>query len=105
VSLGDVLDEIAVHTEVEEYLLDLVERTRSDDRLLRGVSPRGAEALYRSTRALALSRGRDYVVPEDVRELAVPVLGHRVMARSGELGGRSGARVIEEILWELSAPA
>ncbi len=93
---------VTVHQEVEDYLLDLVERTRSDSRILRGVSTRGAEALYRACRALALVRARDFVIPEDVRELAVPVLSHRVVAR--DEGHAAAASAIQEILWDLSAP-
>lgn len=94
---------VTVHQEVEDYLLDLVTLTRSDSRLLRGVSTRGAEALYRASRALALVRGRDFVIPEDVRELAVPVLAHRIIAR--DEGHGAAARAIQELLWDLPAPA
>lgn len=105
VSLAAAVDTIAVHTEVEDYLLDLVEKTRTDARLLRGASTRGAEALYRACRALALSRGRGFVIPEDIRALAVPILGHRVLARSaGTPPGERARRVIEEMLWELKPP-
>jgi MoxR-like ATPase len=91
---------VRYHPQVEDYLLSLVERSRQDHRLLRGVSTRGAEALYRTARALALIRGRSFVIPEDIMELAVPVLGHRV--RSRQLG--RGAAVVGEILGELCAP-
>lgn len=73
----------AVHVAeaVEDHLLDLATATRGDARLLRGVSPRGAQALYRASKALAWVRGRAFVLPEDVRELAVPVWAHRVVTR------------------------
>lgn len=87
--------------EVEDYLLDLVWATRTDGRLLRGVSPRGAQALARACRARALVRGRSYVIPEDVRHLAVPVLGHRVAARAAV---EDGSAVIEALLQELPPP-
>ena len=91
---------VQVHDDVENYLLDLVEGTRTDARFLRGVSTRGAEALYRVTRALALARGRSFVVPEDVRELAIPVLAHRVLVRSD--GERDGAaRALRGLLRDL----
>jgi MoxR-like ATPase len=98
-------DEVLVHAEVEDYLLELVSRTRADARLIRGASTRGAEALYRATRALALVRGRPYVIPEDVRELAVPVLAHRVLPRAeGDRSGEGAALALQELLWELPAP-
>ncbi len=98
------VDGVTVHAEIEDYLLELVERTRTDARLLRGVSTRGAESLYRAVRALALARGRGFVIPEDVRELAVPVLAHRVVSRVDDVGGDGAALAIREILWELPAP-
>ncbi|MFT7518653.1 MAG: MoxR-like ATPase [Kiritimatiellia bacterium] len=96
---------VAVPIEVEEYLLDLVRSSRTDARLLRGVSTRGGQALYRAVQAWALVQGRGFVVPEDVRELAVPVLSHRVLPRSG--GGPSGdggERAIIGLLDDLPAP-
>jgi MoxR-like ATPase len=93
---------VRIPDEVEDYLLTLVERTRRDARLLRGVSTRGALALARAVRARAWIAGRAFVVPEDVRALAVPVLGHRVVARAdGGPAGRGGSRAIAGLLDEL----
>ena len=105
-ALSAAVDGVAVHAEVEDYILDLVHRTRADPRLVRGVSTRGAQALHRACRALAIARERDFVVPEDVRELAVPVLAHRVLARTdGDRVGEGATTAVREILWELPAPA
>jgi MoxR-like ATPase len=99
------VDSVRMSTEVEDYLLDLVQKTRSDAGLVRGVSTRGAEALYRASLALALARSRDFVIPEDIRELAVPVLAHRVQARAeGVRLGEGGGRVIQGILRSLRPP-
>jgi MoxR-like ATPase len=98
-------ERVSVPAAVEDYLLDLVRATRSDHRLLRGVSTRGAQALYRVVRAWALVRGRSFAIPEDVRELAAPVLGHRVLARSGGVGGDGGTAAIGAILDEIRAPS
>lgn len=104
-TLRAAVSKVAVHEEVEEYLLDLVARTRTDARLVRGVSTRGASALYTAAKALALFRQRAYVTPEDIRELAIPVLAHRVQARSvGALPGAGARRAVEELLWELTPP-
>jgi MoxR-like ATPase len=90
--LCEAVEMVEVHEEIEDYLLDLISGTRTDSRFLRGVSTRGAEALYRVARALALARGRSFVVPEDIRELAIPVLAHRVVVRSdSERGGAERA--------------
>lgn len=104
--LAEVLaarETVELHAEVEDYLLDLVDLTRTDARLVRGVSTRGAESLYRACKALALVRGRRFVVPEDVRELAIPVLAHRVIPRGD--GAGASAQAIQELLWDLPAPA
>lgn len=96
---------VRVPGEVEEYLLDLVRASRSDPRLLRGVSTRGAQALYRAVQAWALVQGRSWSVPEDVRALAPYVLGHRVLARSGGgPAGDGGSQAISSLLDELPAP-
>ena len=100
--LMESVESVTVHAAVEDHLLDLIEKTRNDPRLLRGASTRGAESLFRAIRALAVVRGRSYCIPEDVRELAVPVLAHRVVPRSDGKGADSQA--VEELLWELPAP-
>lgn len=95
---------VAVPELVEEYLLDLVVSTRSDARFVRGVSTRGAQALHRAVRARAFLEGRSYAVPEDVRELAVPVLAHRVLVRGVGLDGDSGIAAVRGLLSELPSP-
>lgn len=104
--VGELLlaaEAVSVHEELEDYLLELVSRTRSDPRFVRGVSPRGAEALYRAAKALALVRGRGFVIPEDLRTLVLPVLAHRVIPR-GE-GIAAAERAFTELLAELPPPA
>lgn len=104
-SLARAVDQVAVHEEIEDYLLELVRRTRTDARFVRGVSTRGAAALYRACRALALVRERTFVVPEDLRVLAVPVLAHRVVPRA-ETGrpGEAARTAVRELMWELPPP-
>lgn len=96
------VEAVSVHGEIEDYLLDLIAATRADSRLLRGASTRGAEALYRACKSLAFVRGRSFVVFEDVRELAVPVLAHRVLARGEDV--QAAEQAVREILWDLPAP-
>jgi MoxR-like ATPase len=64
-----------------DYLLDLIEATRDHPDIQLGVSTRAALALYRASQALALVNGRSYVIPDDVKQLAVPVLAHRLLVR------------------------
>ena len=94
--------QVQVHDDVENDLLTLVDRTRSDARFVRGASTRAAEALYRCVKALAVLRGRAFAVPEDLRNLLVPVLAHRVVARGD--GPRAAARALAQLIEELPAP-
>jgi MoxR-like ATPase len=84
-----------------DYMLAIVERTRSHESLSMGVSPRGAQALYRSAQALAAVEGRDYVTPDDVKRLAVPVFAHRVMVNTRIAISQRSAEVAEKILGEI----
>jgi MoxR-like ATPase len=97
--LQQACETVSVSLEVENYLLDLIEKTRTDARFVRGASTRGSVALYRAVRAHALVKGRAWAVPEDVRDLCGPVLGHRVVARSGD-----GEAAIRALLLTLPSP-
>ena len=63
---------------LEDYLLDLVGATRKDSAFALGVSPRGSLALYRTAQAAAAIEGRNYVIPDDIKNMALPVLAHRL---------------------------
>ncbi len=99
---------VQLHASIEDYILTLVEATRRSRQLQLGVSPRGTQALTRAVQARALLDGRDYVVPDDVKELASAVLAHRVLAAGGPdpLGNtRPTAEIIAEIIETLPPPA
>jgi MoxR-like ATPase len=88
-----------------QYVLSLVEETRKDARLKLGASPRASMALFRGSQALAAVRGRDAVHPDDIKELAVPVLWKRVNARSEVLlRGLTEERILAEILERVEVP-
>jgi MoxR-like ATPase len=95
--------EVQVAPALLAYLLELVHRTRRHPALGLGVSTRGALALHRAAQALALVEGREYVIPDDVQRLAVPVMAHRVVLAGGEAGegwSRSEAEraIIQEVV-------
>lgn len=98
--------EVKVDDTINEYLLDIVSATRSHEELERGVSTRGALTLYRASQSLALVESRDYVVPDDVKHLAVPVLAHRVACRGLMREGQRerASNVIRRILQDISVP-
>lgn len=94
---------IYVHPEIKKYLVDLAEASRQDGELLSGVSPEEHWPLFKGIRAYAWLKGRDYVVPEDVKALAVPVLAHRlVLAGAGDTDAER--RIMEEILKRVEVP-
>lgn len=76
--LAKICEGVEVSDDVAGYIMDIVEHTRDDSRVLMGVSTRGALALYRAAQITAAMDGRTYVIPEDVKKEALPVLGHRI---------------------------
>jgi MoxR-like ATPase len=97
--------EVYVHRDVEDYLLDLVRASREDGAIELGVSPRGTLALYRASQALAAIRGRGYVMPDDVKALAQPVLAHRiVLSPDSRLRGHSAERAVAELVGRVPVP-
>jgi MoxR-like ATPase len=108
VTLQDAVARVTVDDALVDYMLAVVERTRTHESLAMGVSPRGAQALYRATQALAAVEGRDYATPDDVKRLALPVFAHRVVVNSRvALAPRSteaAERVLTEILTLVDVP-
>ena len=103
-ALQQMAKEIYVHPLLLDYLVALVQATRTSPKALGGVSPRGSLAYLRAVRAYALVKGRSYVVPEDLKALAVPVLAHRLITARTMTGGSSGRQIIEQILETVSVP-
>ncbi len=101
-------DAVSVDDAVVDYMLAIVERTRAHESLSLGVSPRGAQGLYRATQALALLEGRDYAIPDDVKRLAGPVFAHRVVINNRiALAQRTTDltdRIVHEILASIEVP-
>jgi len=98
---------VAVDDAIVDYMLSIVERTRSHEALALGVSPRGAQALYRAAQALALVEGREYVIPDDVKRLVIPVFAHRIGIARASLSQRSSEmseRILQEILTAVDVP-
>jgi MoxR-like ATPase len=99
---------VRMESSLVDYLLAIVEKTRSFESLSLGVSPRGSQALYRAAQAMALVEGRDYVIPDDIKRLAVPVFAHRVVVNTrvalAQRRSDLGDRIIEEILQLVDVP-
>lgn len=98
--------DILVAPQVREYIADLVGATRSHPKVRYGASPRGSLGLIKAAQALAAIRGRGYVIPDDVKELAGPVLTHRIILRHEERAkGMSASAVVAEILEKVPVPS
>ncbi len=104
----EAVDEIHVDSSIVDYILTLIKRTRTSDLLSLGAGPRGGMALHRAARAMALIRGRDYCLVDDVKSLAVQVLAHRIIPAGDVYGisrtADSAERIIRDILNEVEIP-
>ncbi|MGH7136805.1 MAG: AAA family ATPase, partial [Pirellulales bacterium] len=106
-ALQQAVRQVTVDESIHEYVLDIVEATRRSGELHVGVSTSGALCLYRASQSLALVEGREYVVPDDVKRLAVPVLAHRVITKGYLHGSQRGAveSLIQRLVDDVPPPA
>jgi MoxR-like ATPase len=104
--LRKAVEQVEVATEVAEYAVDIVERTRSHPGLSLGASPRGSLALVSAARAVALLSGQGYVTPQHVKRVAQAVLAHRVMAKpsAASSADRAAEAAVADILATLKVP-
>ena len=106
VEMHKSIEEVYVKKEVMKYMVELVQSTRRDTRVAVGSSPRGSLGLFKLSRALAVLSGRDYVVPDDVKRAAIPVLGHRVILKpEARIRGVKAEEIISELLMTVEVPA
>jgi len=97
--------EVYVDEKVRRYLMQIVHDTRGHEDLSLGGSPRASIALFRSSQAMAALRGRNYVLPDDVKRIAGPVMTHRVILRpESRLRKVTAAQVVEQIIAEIAVP-
>jgi len=111
-TLADVLalkravENVRISDELKRYAVDLVGATRSTSGVQLGASPRASIALMKAAQALALFDGREFVTPEQIQELAVPVIAHRlVMEPQARFSGLTARGIVEEIVRKLRVPA
>ncbi|HLI87752.1 MAG TPA: MoxR family ATPase [Ktedonobacteraceae bacterium] len=103
--LQKMIRRVRVEPSVESYIVELVRATREHSGVELGVSPRGTLALYRTSQAFAAIHGRSYVIPDDVKHVALPVLSHRMIATSqSRLHGRIMEQIIDEVLHTVAVP-
>ncbi|NLI61555.1 MAG: MoxR family ATPase [Clostridiales bacterium] len=97
---------VYVSQDILRYIVKIVEMTRQHSEVVLGVSPRGSQALLKAAQVYAIMRGRDFVSPDDVKDIIKPVLGHRIILRN-VMGKREGQleTIIEQILKLVEVPA
>jgi len=96
--------ETRVDEALSDYLLDIVEKTRNHDEIELGISTRGALAYYRAVQALAVVEGRDYVIPDDIKRLAGPVMAHRLICRGLTRERKRALDIVRRILESVPTP-
>jgi MoxR-like ATPase len=104
--LQAVPESVTVDGKLRDYVVDLGRATREDDRVEVGVSPRGIQRLFEAARAVAVVRGRDYVVPDDVKRIAVAVFQHRLVLRTeATVRDVDPREVVDDVLDSVDVPA
>ncbi|MBP3322557.1 MAG: MoxR family ATPase, partial [Clostridia bacterium] len=98
VALSEESKDVYVHPLLMKYIVDIAHTSRDARNVATGISPRGSLALLRACRAYAMVKGRDYVVPEDIKSIAVPVLAHRIVINGSISTISEQKKIIENIL-------
>src|SRR5439155_26776104 len=104
-ALRERLAAILLRDELSAYLVDIVRATRQHESVLVGAGPRATQSLIMPSRAYAAMSGRDFVTPDDIKAMAVPVLEHRLILRPEfEIEGLSVPEVIQQMLQQIAVP-
>ena len=105
IKLQDAAKEVYVDTAVREYIVSLIEATRNHEDVSLGASPRASLGMFRAVRAMAIMRDRDYVIPDDVQDLAYAVLAHRlILSPAARMRGLQAKQVIDGLLESVAVP-
>ena len=105
IRIQEAVKDVYVDDLIRQYIVTVVEATREHDDVSLGSSPRGSLSMFRGSQALAMIRGRDYVLPDDVKELAVPMLAHRIIASaSARMRGATAEGIVAKLVDELPVP-
>ncbi|GIN70683.1 ATPase [Bacillus sp. J14TS2] len=98
--------QVHVSEDLFQYIVDIIEKTRSHEHIALGVSPRGSQALLKAVQAYAAIKGREYVIPDDIKAVVKPVLGHRIiLTQMKRVGENQAYQILDDILREIPVPA
>lgn len=104
--IQSTVERVDVDSRLRDYIVEVCRATRADSRVETGVSPRGVQRLFEVSRARAMLHGREYVVPEDVKALAHPVLDHRIVLTSdARIRETEASSVVDSVLSSTEVPA
>ena len=105
VAMQKALETVHVDTAILSYIVELVHRTREDHRVITGASPRASQSLFKTARASAAIDGRDYVIPDDIKAVALQVVSHRILLKpESKIRGVTGQHIMRKILSEVPVP-
>lgn len=105
VAMQKALETVHIDPGILGYIVQVVQRTRADPRIEAGASPRASQGLFKASRASAAIDGRDYVIPDDVKGVALDVVSHRIVLKpESRIRGVTGRRVVNKILSEVQVP-
>jgi len=105
-AMHQAVEEVYVDPRILRYIVKIVQATRVDPRVAVGSSPRGSQGLFKLARALAATAGRDYVVPDDVKQSILPVLGHRLILKpEARIRGIKPEAILNEVITSIAVPA
>ena len=105
VAMHRALETVHVDPAILSYIVELVHRTREDHRVITGASPRASQSLFKTSRASAAIDGRDYVIPDDIKNVALQVVSHRIMLKpESKIRGVTGQHIMRKILSEVPVP-
>lgn len=102
INMQEQVKEVIIFDNIKYYIVDLIQETRKNPKVLVGISPRGGISLLKAAKSLAYIRGRDYVIPDDIQEMAVPVLAHRLILKSSI--GTTNEEIIKETIKNVEVP-
>ena len=96
---------IHMDDKVRQYIMEIIHATRDHEDLTLGASPRGSIALFRGSQAMAALRGRDYVLPDDVKFIVAPILAHRlILSPESRLRKVTAEQVVQDVVSEIAVP-
>jgi len=105
VAMQKALETVHIDPAILSYIVEVVQRTREDHRVITGASPRASQSLFKTGRASAAIDGRDYVIPDDIKAVALQVVSHRIMMKpEAKIRGITGMHIMRKILSEVPVP-